>query len=241
MTTRALAVDFHVHTPLSRCHELEAWTAEDFLTSARAAGLDGVVVTDHHTAENAWKLRGQAAEFEVTVHPGMELTTRDGHLLVLFDPLAGEAASEALLSCLAVPDVQRGNGSYILGASMLEAVAAARGVGATCIPAHIDRWPNGFLERQISFRTREAIVCSPQLNAVEITLAHTQALWEAGAMPPYSRPMTCVRGSDAHGLKEIGRRPTWVFADGHSFAELVSALSVPGSTRLQNPCTGGEQ
>lgn len=241
MTTRQLAVDFHVHTPLSRCHELEPWSPDEFLQAAVNARLDAVVVTDHHTTVNAWQLLDASDGDGIQILPGMELTTRDGHLLVMFDPSRGASASRALLEEVGLPESEQGNGSFVLQIPMLDVVVAASALGAFCIPAHIDRWPNGFLERQISFRTREAIVGSPLLSAFEITLPATQPQWESGTMPPFNRPVACVRGSDAHGLKEVGRRPTWISAEAATFEGIVSALAKPGATTLQRPCEPGVQ
>jgi len=235
---RSYAVDFHVHTPISRCHEVEDWSAGAFLQAATAAGLDAVAVTDHHSADNAWELHAQSQDLRVNVLPGMELTTRDGHLLVLFDPQLGSRASEELLSTVSLPHSERGNGSFVLRIPMIEAVQAAVGLGALPIPAHVDRWPNGFLEKQISFRVREEIVMHSLVTAVEITLPSTQRQWETGCMPPYAKPLACVRGSDSHGLTEVGRRPTWVMAAGTDFANLCVAVEAPGATRFERQCDG---
>jgi hypothetical protein len=235
---RPYAVDFHVHTPISRCHEVEDWSTGDFLNAATAAGLDAVAITDHHSADNAWELHAQSQELRVTVLPGMELTTRDGHLLVLFDPQLGSRASEDLLSTVALPHTERGNGSFLLRIPMVEAVQAAVALGALAIPAHVDRWPNGFLEKQISFRVREAIVMHSLVTAMEITLPSTQRQWETGCMPPYAKPLACVRGSDSHGLKEVGRRPTWLLAGGTDFASVRLAVMAPGATSFERKCDG---
>lgn len=238
VASRTYAIDFHVHTPISRCHEPESWSSEAFLDAAATAGLDALVLTDHHSADNAWELHERAADHPLEILPGMELTTRDGHLLVMFDPRRGASASEELLKAVAVPDQHRGNGSFVLGIPMLEAIEAAHGLGAFCIPAHVDRWPNGFLEKQISFRVREQIVASPLVTALEVTLPATQQQWESGKMPPFTRPLSCVRGSDSHGLKEVGRRPTWMRAESTEIASIRKALEIPGCTKLRAECAG---
>lgn len=42
-------VDFHTHTPESRCFADKTITAEKWLESAKKAGLNAVVVTDHNS------------------------------------------------------------------------------------------------------------------------------------------------------------------------------------------------
>ena len=230
------AIDFHVHTPLSRCHEPETWDAAMFLGAAEAAGLDAVVVSDHHTSENAWMLADRADQNRsVRVVPGMEVTTPQGHLLVLFDIDGPRETWRQFAADVGLANAHHGNGSHSVAPSMSEVITIAAGHGAFSIPAHVDRWPNGFMERGLDYKARAAIHGHSEVSAIEITLPNTKASWEEGRVPPFTRAMTCVRGSDAHGLAEVGRRPTWVRSRGLSLADLRSAFVAGRCTSFDDP------
>src|SRR2546427_11590326 len=59
---------------------------EEILDSAERAGLDVIALTDHDDIRGAFALRELAAQRSspVEVVPGVEITTRSGHLLALW-------------------------------------------------------------------------------------------------------------------------------------------------------------
>lgn len=73
-----LRIDLHVHTVYSRDSLIQI---EEILPRCRAAGLDGLAVTDHETLEGGRR----AAEMckGLIVIPGMEIETSKGHVLAL--------------------------------------------------------------------------------------------------------------------------------------------------------------
>jgi predicted metal-dependent phosphoesterase TrpH len=73
-----LRCDLHVHTRYSRDGES---SVEDILRRAEAVGLDAVAIPDHDTVEGA--LYALECDTSVTVIPGTEVSTRQGHLLAL--------------------------------------------------------------------------------------------------------------------------------------------------------------
>ena len=74
-----LKCDLHVHTNASRDGES---SVEDVLAAAVKAGLDAIAITDHDTTEGS--LCALAAQNPgVLIIPGIEVSTRQGHLLVL--------------------------------------------------------------------------------------------------------------------------------------------------------------
>lgn len=79
-----LRCDLHVHSEYSRDSESRI---PDILRRAGRAGLDAVAITDHDTVEGSRE--AQSHPSEVLVIPGIEVSTRQGHLLVLGigDPL----------------------------------------------------------------------------------------------------------------------------------------------------------
>ena len=74
-----LKCDLHVHTNASRDGES---SVEDVLAAAVKAGLDAIAITDHDTTEGS--LCALAVQNPgVLIIPGIEVSTRQGHLLVL--------------------------------------------------------------------------------------------------------------------------------------------------------------
>jgi predicted metal-dependent phosphoesterase TrpH len=72
-----LKIDLHVHTWYSDARS----TVLDVLEMAKRRGLDGIAITDHHTMQGVWDAEVQVDDFLIV--PGIEITTRDGHLLGL--------------------------------------------------------------------------------------------------------------------------------------------------------------
>ncbi len=81
--------DLHIHTCLSPCAELDM-TPSSIVKTASERKLDIIAVTDHNSAENT-VAAGKAAEgMELTVLPGMEITSsEEAHILALFDDIEG--------------------------------------------------------------------------------------------------------------------------------------------------------
>jgi predicted metal-dependent phosphoesterase TrpH len=71
--------DLQVHTEVSPC---SGATPEGVAEAAVAAGLDGIAITDHDTIDGVAAVQA-AAPKELTVIPGVEVTTTQGHLLAL--------------------------------------------------------------------------------------------------------------------------------------------------------------
>ncbi len=77
-----LRFDLHVHTSFSPDGMS---TVEDVLRAAAAAGLDGVAITDHDTTAGAMHALSVVDRVApgLLVIPGVEVSTRSGHLIVL--------------------------------------------------------------------------------------------------------------------------------------------------------------
>lgn len=76
-----MLIDLHCHTqPLSRCSSLHPAA---LITLARAAGLDGVCLTEHDRLWPVEDVRALGAAHGLVVLRGMEVTTELGHVLVI--------------------------------------------------------------------------------------------------------------------------------------------------------------
>jgi predicted metal-dependent phosphoesterase TrpH len=82
MTTRTLILDLHVHTNYS--HDGRD-SVKEILERAIAKKLDGIALCDHDTMKGFYAARKYVADThsDLIIIPGMEVTTAQGHLLVL--------------------------------------------------------------------------------------------------------------------------------------------------------------
>lgn len=75
-----MLIDLHCHTrPLSHDSSL---TADELIDVAKAAGLDGVCLTEHDFFWEPDEARDLARRHDFTVIPGVEINTEDGHFIV---------------------------------------------------------------------------------------------------------------------------------------------------------------
>ncbi len=175
-----LSCDLHVHTNYSKDGES---SVEEIIRAAEVAGLDAIAITDHDSIDGAKK--ALACETSVLVIPGIEVTTKQGHLLVL-------GVTEIIPAGLDVETT----------------VAIARRMGALLIlphPYHV--WRHGVARRRKagmmvvdaveSFNSRY-IVGSANRKAERIALK-------------LGKP--CVGGSDAHNARFVGFGRTYVDAE----------------------------
>jgi len=73
-----LKIDLHVHTVYSGDSSI---TLEKAIVAAKKAGLDGFAITDHDSVEMNKKILGK--NFDLIIIPGVEVTSKDGHILGL--------------------------------------------------------------------------------------------------------------------------------------------------------------
>lgn len=80
--TRTVTFDLHVHTNYS--HDGRE-TVEAVVKRAIALGLDGIAICDHNTLAGSLAARRYVAETQLAlvIIPGIEVSTSEGHLLVL--------------------------------------------------------------------------------------------------------------------------------------------------------------
>ena len=75
------SADIHIHTIYSYD---ATTTVRGVLKQASSVGLNVIAVTDHDDIRGAFDARELAAQYELEVVPGVEVSTRNGHLLALY-------------------------------------------------------------------------------------------------------------------------------------------------------------
>ena len=185
-----LDCDLHVHTNFSRDGES---SVEEILTRAEEVGLDVIAITDHDSIEGAKK--ALLYNTSVLVIPGIEVTTRQGHLLVL-------GVTELIPS----------------GLDVIDTVEIARKMGALLIlphPYHV--WRHGVARRKkVGMAAVDAV---ETFNSRYIVGSANQKA--ARIAKRLGKP--CVAGSDAHHARFVGFGRTYIDAD-RNIGSILAAI-----------------
>ena len=174
-----LTCDLHVHTNYSRDGES---SIEDIIRRAEAIGLDAIAITDHDTIDGA--RAALAISTKVLIIPGIEISTKQGHLIAL--------------------GVLR---EFPKGLDVLETIAIARESGALLILPH----PFHMLRHGVALHFRNALNL---VDAVEVFnsryIVGSANRRAARFAKKLGKP--CVGGSDAHNARYVGYGKTLVNA-----------------------------
>ncbi len=175
-----LSADLHVHTACSGDGESHV---ADVLAAARAAGLDAIALTDHDTTEGC--LIAEGLKSDVLVIPGVEVSTRQGHLLVL-----------------------GATGAIPKGLDVLETIRIAHSLGGIAILPHpYHRYRHG-----VGLKLKEALSAADAIEVFNSRYilggANRRAYRTARNL---GKPM--VAGSDAHHCRYVGYGRTLIDAE----------------------------
>jgi predicted metal-dependent phosphoesterase TrpH len=175
-----LACDLHVHTNYSKDGES---SIEEILRQAESEGLDAIAITDHDSVEGAKK--ALTIPSSVLIIPGIEVSTKQGHLLVL-------GITEVLPA----------------GLDVVATINIARTMGAlTILPHPYHVWRHGVARRKkAGMNTVDAVEV---FNSRYIVGSANQKA--ARIAKRLGKP--CVGGSDAHNAKFVGFGRTYIDAE----------------------------
>jgi predicted metal-dependent phosphoesterase TrpH len=175
-----LICDLHIHTNYSKDGES---SVEEILRKAEVEGLDAIAITDHDSVDGAKK--ALTLPSAVLVIPGIEVSTKQGHLLVL-------GVTEIIPA----------------GLDVVATVNIARRMGALAIlphPYHV--WRHGVARRK---KAGMHIVDAVEVfNSRYIVGSANQKA--ARIAKRLGKP--CVGGSDAHNAKFVGFGRTYIDAE----------------------------
>jgi PHP family Zn ribbon phosphoesterase len=232
-----LLADLHIHTCLSPCATLDM-TPQKIVIEARKKRLDMIAITDHNSAENAGAVMAAARDVDLTVIPGMEITTAEEvHIVGLFLDLEAALAMQTVVYDRLQPgendedlfgmqvvanewdEVEGMNPRLLIGAvqmDLAQTVEVIHRLKGVAVAAHIDRQAFSILG-QLGF-----IPDDLELDALEIsrrmTLAEGRGIFSNLEKYPF------VTSSDAHDLEEIGTSPTAFRMARPELAELKRAF-----------------
>ena len=217
-------VDMHIHTPVSMCYSEKSATTEEIVFAAIAAGLEAIAITDHNTAAAIDDIKGFASRNGLAVFPGIEISSRGGHVIAIFELDTPVKHLEDFLDSAGIAADGRGDAASMTEDNAEEVFQRIDRYGGIAIAAHIERWPSGFLETNQPRQVKMKIHNSQYLSALEITIPQNRSLWNQGEVRGYPKKYVCIQGSDAHAPGEIGRRPVYIKMDQIGLAALRAAF-----------------
>ena len=241
--------DLHIHSCLSPCANLEMSPGE-IVARAKAAGMDGIALTDHQSARNCPAIAECAKRAGLACLYGLEVqTAEEVHTVALFDT-AEQALAMTDFVYAAMP--KRVNDPETFGDQPVvtwdddivelewrilamgcrhfipETAAKVHELGGLYIAAHIDRPNFSVLGTLGSIPEPTTDHQSPitYFDAVELSRTADESIWL-----PQASKYAVTRSSDAHNLDDVAR--VWTEADlpEFSIAGLKAAFAAK-STRL---------
>ena len=243
--------DLHIHSCLSPCANLEMSPGE-IVARAKAAGMDGIALTDHQSARNCPAIAECAKRAGLKCLYGLEVqTAEEVHTVALFDTVEQALAMTDFVYA-AMP--KRVNDPETFGdqpvvtwdddivemewrilamgcrRTIPETAAKVHELDGLYIAAHIDR-PN--------FSVISALGAIPEpppttncqqptakyFDAVELSRTADESLWL-----PKAAGYAVIRSSDAHNLDDVVR--VWTEAEGEFSIAGLKTIFAAKATRL---------
>lgn len=248
---KTLLADFHIHTLLSPCAEIEM-TPHHIIMRAAQYGVDAVAITDHNASANAAAAVEAAKSYGVKVFPGMEVECREeAHIVVLFDTLEQLAAWQKIVDANMSGlknNAERFGAQFIvddddnfiaeeermlLGPLKLpaaEVIQKVNAMGGMAIAAHVDR-PSYSLLMQLGFLPSDMGLAAAEISSAGIRELKEQKLKLALGGLNY------VTDSDAHMMDSFINGPkNLITVKSLTVAELKLALAAEDGRSWQPGC-----
>lgn len=136
-------VDFHAHTPESRCFADKTVTAESWLSATKASGLNAVVITDHNSVRFLQEIENIKSQYEeenkFKVFYGIELcvSAELTHIIIIFDDtLSITKIEDAVIAELGLPREDWNNTEKYVTEDKLKELCRTLDYRVFIIPAH---------------------------------------------------------------------------------------------------------
>jgi len=229
--------DLHIHTLLSPCGSLEM-TPATIVDFALARKIDIIGIADHNTTKHCRLVSKLAAEKNIFVLCGAEVTTKEEvHCLAFFENFDALSMFQDYLDAH-LPNIKN-NPKYFghqvvidedemiveevekllisaISQNIHQVEEKVHELGGLFIPAHIDKHKYSLLS-QLGF-----VPAGLNADAFEITPFSTPQ--KLGSVLKGASTKTFIRSSDAHQPTDIGSSTTTFEMEEVSFAEICMAL-----------------
>ncbi len=228
-----LKADLHVHTPASSdmAKEWDRATAVDLVKIALEKELDVIAITDHNTAEWCDCVRRAAEGTSLTVFPGVEISTHQGHVLAIFDTNVCASRIEDLLVLAGINRDEFGSLDAATEKGIADVSTCIAQAGGVAIAAHADG-NRGFLKMIDAGAERKRAFLAQDLWALELLDSSSRDGYQSGSS--YGRRLACLqfsdcytKGADHHQLDAMGDRYSFLKMDERSLSGLKLAMIDP--------------
>lgn len=236
----SILADFHIHTLLSPCAEIEM-TPHHIVMRAAEFGIGAVAITDHNASANALAAVKAGERYGVKVFPGMEVEClEEAHIVVLFDTLKQLNAWQQLVDGKMnglLNNAEKFGGQFVvddddnfireeerlllapLRMTAAEVVREAERLGGMSIAAHIDR-PSYSIVGQLGFIEPDFGFAAAEISAAGWRASKQSKLQRVAGYLPF------VTDSDAHNIMDFVQGPkNLITVEELTIAELKLALT----------------
>ena len=239
---RFYRADLHIHS-LNGSHDVSdaTMTVDSIVKTSLSENLALIAITDHNEIANVESAIKAANGSAVTVIPGVELSTPEGHLLVYFATVDDLASFYGKLTF-----ADKGTANYRCQTSLLECLNKIDPTRGYAILAHVDA--KGGLEKKVQGNPRHKrdIITHRSLIGIELRSVGSDISYADSDTDPDRRSLgqeridalslgnkqflARVLFSDAHSVSALGknaagkRRVTRMKMDSPSFAGVRVAL-----------------
>lgn len=241
---RRFIADFHIHTCLSPCGDLEM-SPKRIVETAVTESIDIIGICDHNSAENVIATMNAAKTEKLTVLPGIEVTSKEEvHILALFgreedalelqatiyDNLNGENDEEVFGPQVVVNEVGEilnMNKRLLIGATCLSierVIDLIHSLNGLAIASHIDRESFSIIG-QLGFLPNGL-----ELDGLEIS--PRMSYQEARNRFKEYQNYPFIHSSDAHFLGDVGKATTKLMLNAATVEELRMALTAESGRKI---------
>lgn len=234
---RFYKADLHIHTPASKCWQGQKTEKEieKIFEKLQKEGIEVVAITDHNSARNVEAAKKLGKKYGVHVFPGVEVSTKEGHVIAIFDPSKSGRMIEDWLAKMGFAGERLGD----LDAIAEEQDNTALGIervfyliennDGIAIAPHPNSKGTGFLEiMKQKGLARKAAYSSHCLRGLEVRDNKEKILKLAsGQISGYSKKYGCIASSDAHKIEDIGKSFTYIKIGDFSVSALKQVFYDP--------------
>jgi energy-coupling factor transporter ATP-binding protein EcfA2/histidinol phosphatase-like PHP family hydrolase len=218
---RFVRADLHVHLNPDGVDE-PAHTAAEYIEAAVNRGIEVLAITDHNTTRNVRPALKAARGKPILVLPGIEVGSRDGHLIALFGPDGLDEAEDFATSATLDLGPVLGDGSRRSAHTMLHLLNEVSRRGGIGIIAHVDAGAG--IQSTVKRSELAELLSHPALAGVEFRELKNLRSWFSDDDPDDSRRaawsarqrkedlrergLALIMSSDAHDSSLVGKDGT---------------------------------